>query len=102
MGGVQTLVFGRVLKQASKWPPGGAEPDPSSARSTSFENSFALKAARKQKNFSTENAAFSSWQDGDTWLGHRDEFPDYLTRGESFGEFKAHLMDLFRDPPVLF
>jgi|GEM_PF-438337 len=41
--------------------------------------------------------AFTYWQDGDAWLGHLDEFPDYLTQGESLEDLKAHLLDLFRD-----
>jgi len=27
--------------------------------------------------------AFTYWQGGDAWLGHLDEFPDYVTQGES-------------------
>ena len=40
---------------------------------------------------------FTYWQDGDAWLGHLDEFPDYLTQGESFDDLKAHLLDLYRE-----
>ena len=40
---------------------------------------------------------FTYWQDGDAWLGYLDEFPDYLTQGESFEDLKAHLADLYRD-----
>jgi predicted RNase H-like HicB family nuclease len=41
--------------------------------------------------------AFIYWQDGDAWLGHLDEFPDYLTQGESLEDLKAHLLDLYQD-----
>ena len=41
--------------------------------------------------------AFTYWQDGNAWLGHLDEFPDYLTQGESLEDLKAHLADLHRD-----
>lgn len=41
--------------------------------------------------------AFTYWQDGDAWLGRLDEFPDYLTQGESMEDLKAHLLDLYRD-----
>jgi hypothetical protein len=41
--------------------------------------------------------AFTYWQDGDAWLGYLDEFPDYLTQGESLEDLKAHLADLHRD-----
>ena len=42
-------------------------------------------------------SAFTYWQDGDAWLGFLDEFPDYLTQGESLDDLKAHLADLYRD-----
>jgi hypothetical protein len=31
------------------------------------------------------------------WLGDFEEFPDYLTRGESLGELEENLRDLHRD-----
>jgi hypothetical protein len=43
--------------------------------------------------------AFTYWQDGNDWLGHLDEFPDYVTQGESLDDLKAHLADLQRDLP---
>ena len=30
-------------------------------------------------------------------LGYLDEFPDYLTQGESLAELKENLRDLYRD-----
>lgn len=41
--------------------------------------------------------AFTYWQDGDTWLGFLDEFPDYQTQGQSREDLKEHLTDLYRD-----
>ncbi len=38
---------------------------------------------------------FVYWQDGALWLGHLEEFPDYLTQGESFNDLKDHLRDLY-------
>jgi len=40
---------------------------------------------------------FTYWRDGDAWLGHLDEFPDYLTQGNSLADLKEHLADLYRD-----
>ena len=31
------------------------------------------------------------------WLGYLEEFPDYLTQGESLGELEENLRDLYRD-----
>jgi hypothetical protein len=44
-----------------------------------------------------KSLAFMYWQDGDAWLGYLDEFPDYLTQGESFDDLKAHLLSLHED-----
>lgn len=40
---------------------------------------------------------FVYWQDEDFWLGHLQDYPDYLTQGESLEELKANLQDLYRD-----
>jgi predicted RNase H-like HicB family nuclease len=37
------------------------------------------------------------WQDGDMWLGYLEEFPDYLTQGESMEELQENLKDLYGD-----
>lgn len=31
------------------------------------------------------------------WLGYFEEFPDYMTQGESLDDLKEHLLDLYRD-----
>jgi len=36
-------------------------------------------------------------QDGGAWLGYLEEFPDYMTQGESFEELQENLRDLYRD-----
>ena len=37
------------------------------------------------------------WQDGEAWLGYLEEFPDYMTQGESLADLEEHLRDLFKD-----
>ena len=37
------------------------------------------------------------WQDGDMWLSYFEEFPDYLTQGESIEELQENLRDLYKD-----
>jgi predicted RNase H-like HicB family nuclease len=32
-------------------------------------------------------ARYIYWQDGSQWLGYFDEFPDYVTQGESLETF---------------
>jgi len=37
------------------------------------------------------------WQNEGMWLGYFEEFPDYLTQGETVPELEDNLRDLFRD-----
>jgi len=41
--------------------------------------------------------AFTYWEDAGQWIGYLDEFPDYLTQGESLADLKSHLIDLHKD-----
>ncbi|HYJ87117.1 MAG TPA: hypothetical protein VEW46_13740 [Pyrinomonadaceae bacterium] len=40
---------------------------------------------------------YTFWQDGDFFLGYWNEFPDYLTQGNSKGELLENLKDLLSD-----
>ena len=42
-------------------------------------------------------ARYVHWQDGEMWLGYFEEYPDYLTQGESLGELEANLRDLYKE-----
>ena len=44
-----------------------------------------------------QSVGFTFWQDGDTWLGYLEEYPDYMTQGTSFDDLKEHLVDIYRD-----
>jgi predicted RNase H-like HicB family nuclease len=37
------------------------------------------------------------WQDKDFWIGYLQDYPDYLTQGETLEDLKEHLKDLYRD-----
>ena len=37
------------------------------------------------------------WQDDDMWLGYLDEYPDYMTQGESLDDLQENLKDLYTD-----
>ena len=37
------------------------------------------------------------WQDGDTWLGFFEEYPDYWTQGETIEELEENLMDVYSE-----
>lgn len=42
-------------------------------------------------------AKYVYWQDAGMWLGYFEEFPDYMTQGESLEDLKDHLVDLYKD-----
>jgi predicted RNase H-like HicB family nuclease len=44
-----------------------------------------------------KTARYVHWQDGEKWLGYLEEFPDYLTQGESPAELEENLRDLYQD-----
>ncbi len=37
------------------------------------------------------------WQDGEFWLGHIEDFPDYLTQAHSLEELEENLRELHKD-----
>ena len=40
---------------------------------------------------------FVYWQDSDFWIGHFQDYPDYLTQGVTLEELKENLQDLYKD-----
>ncbi|MEO8026824.1 MAG: type II toxin-antitoxin system HicB family antitoxin [Bryobacteraceae bacterium] len=42
-------------------------------------------------------ARYVHWQEGDMWLGYFEEFPDYMTQGETLEDLKENLADLYTD-----
>lgn len=37
------------------------------------------------------------WQDADMWLGYLEEFPDYMTQGETQEELQDNLRDIYEE-----
>ena len=37
------------------------------------------------------------WQDEGMWLGYLEEYPDYMTQGESIEDLEAHLKDIYKE-----
>ncbi|MGO8704593.1 MAG: type II toxin-antitoxin system HicB family antitoxin [Candidatus Brocadiia bacterium] len=35
------------------------------------------------------------WKSGETWLGYLEEYPDYMTQGETLDEFRENLRDIY-------
>lgn len=40
---------------------------------------------------------FVYWKEDDMWLGYLEEFPDYMSQGESLEELKENLKDILKD-----
>ncbi len=37
------------------------------------------------------------WQEDQMWLGHLEEFPDYITQGETQEELQENLRDIYAE-----
>lgn len=37
------------------------------------------------------------WQEEEMWLGYLEEYPDYMTQGESLDELKENLKDIYQE-----
>lgn len=37
------------------------------------------------------------WQDKNLWIGYLEEFPDYMTQGESLDDLKENLKDIYHE-----
>ena len=37
------------------------------------------------------------WRDGSEYIGYLQDYPDYMTQGETEDELKENLIDLYRD-----
>ncbi|MGC1310332.1 MAG: hypothetical protein WA885_24140 [Phormidesmis sp.] len=44
-----------------------------------------------------EKKKYTYWKEDDTWLGYFEEYPDYLTQGETEAELQENLLDIYKD-----
>jgi len=44
-----------------------------------------------------ERKKFVYCQDNDMWLGYMEEYPDYMTQGETFEELKENLKNIYAE-----
>ena len=42
-----------------------------------------------------EKKKYVYWKDGDMWIGYLEEYPDYMTQGETLEELKENLKDIY-------
>jgi predicted RNase H-like HicB family nuclease len=44
-----------------------------------------------------ERMKYIYWQDEGMWLGYLEEYPDYMTQGESIEELQDNLKDIYKE-----
>jgi hypothetical protein len=44
-----------------------------------------------------EKKRYVYWKDDDMWLGYFEEYPDYMTQGETPEELQENLKDIYKD-----
>ena len=44
-----------------------------------------------------ERKKYVYWQDGDMWIGYLEEYPDYMTQGETMEELMGNLKDIYKE-----
>jgi hypothetical protein len=54
-------------------------------------------ALTNRRNRTMERKKYIYWQDGDMWLGYLDEYPDYMTQGETIQELVENLRDIYKE-----
>jgi len=45
----------------------------------------------------TKTVKIVFWQEGKSWLGYLQDYPDYWTQGKTQKDLREHLKDLYRD-----
>jgi hypothetical protein len=48
-------------------------------------------------NLNMDKMKYIYWQDEGMWLGYLEEYPDYMTQGESIEELEANLKDIYKE-----
>lgn len=44
-----------------------------------------------------DKVRFTHWQDEDMWLGYLEDYPDYMTQGQTLEELEENLRDIYRE-----
>ncbi len=44
-----------------------------------------------------ESKKYVYWEDQGMWIGYLEEYPDYMSQGETLEELKENLKDIYRD-----
>ena len=44
-----------------------------------------------------EKKKYVYWKEDDMWLGYLEEYPDYMTQGQTLDELRDNLRDILKD-----
>ncbi|HHT9131738.1 MAG TPA: type II toxin-antitoxin system HicB family antitoxin [Candidatus Tripitaka californicus] len=44
-----------------------------------------------------ETKRYVYWQENNMWIGYLEEYPDYMTQGETIEELKENLKDIYKE-----
>jgi len=44
-----------------------------------------------------EKKRYIYWKDDNMWLGYLEEYPDYMTQGETIGDLQDNLRDIYKE-----
>jgi predicted RNase H-like HicB family nuclease len=44
-----------------------------------------------------EKLKYIYWQDEEMWLGYLEDYPDYMTQGETEEELQCNLKDIYKE-----
>ena len=62
-----------------------------------FENVTIIKMYIEYSRDIMETKKYVYWEDKGLWIGYLEEYPDYMTQGESLEELKENLKDIYND-----
>lgn len=53
--------------------------------------------AHRAYNLGMEKLKYIYWQDDGMWLGYLEDYPDYMTQGETMEELQDNLKDIYKE-----
>src|SRR5205823_2104297 len=72
-------------------------PEIGDLRSSCFRDNVVAQARAQMYFHAMKGLRYVYWQDGEFWLGYLEDYPDYMTQGESLQDLQEHLRDLYAD-----
>jgi predicted RNase H-like HicB family nuclease len=52
---------------------------------------------KTEQQIAVRTIRYVRWQDRGMWLGHLEDYPDYITQGETLKDLQENLKDLYEE-----